>query len=559
MTTRSGGRLLIDTLIQNGVDFASCVPGESFLAILDAIYEVNSAGEDPVFRLITARHEAGAANMAEAVGKLTGAPAVCLVTRGPGAMHASIALHTAYQDGTPLVLIVGQVARRVRGREAFQEMDYKAVFGTTAKHVVEVQDADRIGEQVARALYLSVVGRPGPVVIVVPEDVLAESTDADPVVMPALSRPEPGAADLERLVERLASARRPLIVAGGPGWSAETARHLTAFAESNGIPLATAFRWQDAIDNRSASYVGYLGLGCSPELRARALEADVLVAFGARLDDPTTDGFVLLDEAPSERVLIVIGEDPADAVTNGIPDEVVTTSAKVLAARLAGRALPASAERTAWSERLRSGFLRYSEPPEARSSVDVARIMQHIRKVTPDDTIVTTGAGNYTVWVQRFFEFRTPGTQLAPRNGAMGYGYPAALGAAAVRPGRRVVAFAGDGCILMSGSEIATAVREQLPVILIVLNNSMFGTIRMHQENHYPDRVIATGLTNPDFAEYGRSFGAQAFVVELAEQFAPAFEAAMAHDGPSLIEVRTDPLQITPDRRLSETGARTVS
>ncbi|MCU1508760.1 MAG: thiamine pyrophosphate protein domain protein tpp-binding [Glaciihabitans sp.] len=552
--TRTGGRLLIDSLVHNGVDFATCVPGESFLAVLDAIYEVNDGHPEPVFRLVTARHEAAAANMAEAVGKLTLSPAVCLVTRGPGAMHASIALHTAFQDGTPLVLVIGQVATSVLGREAFQEMDYSAVFGSTAKHVVQVTDPDRIGEQVARALYLAMAGRPGPVVIVVPEDVLTSSTDKDPVSVPAISHPEPSRSDLESLVSRLENAERPLLVVGGPSWSAEVGDDITAFAEANGIPIAAAFRWQDCVDNRSENYVGYLGLGCSPALRARAREADLVVAFGPRLDDPTTDGFVVLDAPTGERALVMVSEDAADAVTNTIPDEVITTSVAALAAELRRRTLRPSGARAEWTRVLRSEFLAYTRPTETPGDVDLARIIKHVRSVTADDTIVTTGAGNYTVWVQRFFEFRQFGTQLAPRNGAMGYGYPAAIGAAAVRSGSPVIAFAGDGCILMSGSELATAMYEQLRVILIVVNNGMFGTIRMHQENHYPGHVIATDLSNPDFTEYGKSFGAQTHLVERTEQFAAAFAAALVHEGPSLIELRTDPLQLTPDRRLAHTS-----
>ena len=554
MTSRTGGRLLVDSLIANGITFGTCVPGESFLAILDAIYAVNGESGEPAFRLITARHEAAAANMVEAAGKLDGRPSVCFVTRGPGAMHAAIAVHTAYQDGTPLLLVVGQIARELRGREAFQEMDYAAVFGTTTKRVIEIDHADRVGEQVARAVYVATSGWPGPVVLVVPEDMLVEATTAEPVVAPALSHPVPAPAAVDDLLHRLATAERPLVITGGPHWTSDTSRNLLAFAEANGVPLAAGFRWQDTVDNRSDNYVGYLGLGCSPELRAQAQEADLIVGFGGRLDDPTTDGYSLVDRQAPGQAVVLVGEEPADAVTTLIPHAVLTASADAVAAQLAGRTLPESGVRRAWTERLRSEHLRFIEPTESVGEVNVAEIVRHVRATVPDGAIVTTGAGNYTVWVQRFFQFRERGTQLAPRNGAMGYGYPAALSAAAVRPGTPVIAFAGDGCVLMSGSEIATAVRERLRVVLIVINNGMFATIRMHQENAYPGRPIATDLTNPDFTAYGESFGATTFLVESTEQFAQAFEAALAHEGPTLIEVRSDPRQITPDRRLAVTA-----
>ncbi len=549
--TRTGGRLLIDSLLANGITSGTCVPGESFLAILDAIYEVNGTEGEPDFRLVTTRHEAAAANMAEAIGKLEGRPSVCFVTRGPGALHAAIAVHTAYQDGTPLILVVGQVATGVRGREAFQELDYAAIFGTTAKHVIEITDADRVGEHVARAVHISVSGRPGPVVIVVPEDMLAALTESHPIVVPPVTASAPGD-ELASVIDLLSRAHRPLLIVGGPKWSTAVGDNVMAFAERNAIPVAAAFRWQDAVDNRNSHYVGYLGLGADPALRTAMQEADVVVALGARLDDPTTDGFRLLDEGAPDRIIAVIVEDEAEAVRTFIPDLVQISSVQAAAARLAVAVLPESAERSERVRALRARYEAYRTPPVVQGPVDLARIMQQVREALPDEAIITNGAGNYTVWIQRFFEFRRAGTQLAPRNGAMGYGLPAALGAAVARPGTPVVAFAGDGCILMSGSELATAVRERLSIILVVVNNSMFATIRMHQENAYPGHVIATDLENPDFVAYGRSFGAEAHLVTSTEEFGPAFATALEHEGPTLIEVRTDPLQLSPDRRLLE-------
>jgi acetolactate synthase-1/2/3 large subunit len=555
--TRTGGRLLVDSLIANGIVTGTCVPGESFLAVLDAIYEINGADgteAEPGFRLVTTRHEAAAANMAEAIGKLDGRPAVCFVTRGPGALHASIAVHTAYQDGTPMILVIGQVATTVRGREAFQELDYSAVLGSTAKHVVEITQADRVGEHVARAVHLARSGRPGPVVLVVPEDMLTTLTDAEPVLAPPTTPAAPGD-DLTGVLELLSNAQRPLLVVGGPKWSQQTAVDVRAFAERNEIPVVAAFRWQDAVDNRSLSYVGYLGLGADPALRTAMQDADVVVALGARLDDPTTDGFRLLDEGAPGRVIAVVLDDEAEAVRTFIPDAVFLSSVGVAAARLAGETLTPSPVRGEWTRGLRQRFESYRTPPPVEGAVDLARIIRVIRDGLPDDAIVTNGAGNYTVWLQRFFEFRRTGTQLAPRNGAMGYGLPAALGAAVARPGTPVVAFAGDGCLLMSGSELATAVQERLPIVLVVVNNAMLATIRMHQENAYPGHVIATDLDNPDFVAYARSFGAEAHLVTETGEFAAAFSAALAHHGPTLIEVRTDPRQLTPERRLPETAA----
>jgi acetolactate synthase-1/2/3 large subunit len=546
--------LFVESLIHNGVDFMTCVPGESFLPILDALYDIGASGRGGPVRLVTTRHEAAAANMVEAAGKLTGRVAACFVTRGPGAMHASIGVHTAYQDGTPMLLVIGQVARDVRGREAFQEMDYRAVFASTAKSVVEISDVDRIPEHVARALYLATSGRPGPVILAVPEDVLSGTSTADPIIAPLGVPVPPAARSVDRLLSAVAEAERPLLIVGGPKWSQEIGDHVLAFAERNAIPVAAAFRYQDAVDNRSAHYAGYLGLGGSPELRAAALEADLIIALGPRLDDPTTDGFALTSRPGQGRRVIVVSDDPDEACLSSIPDDVITCSLEPLALLLAERTVEAPATRDKWLRPLRASHERFSTPPACDGAVDLAEIIRHVRAELPDDAIVTNGAGNYAVWLQRFFEFRRHGTQIAPHNGAMGYGFPAALAMATVRPGSPVVAFAGDGCVLMSGSELATAVQEQLDLVLVIVNNSMLGTIRMHQEQHYPGRVIATDLRNPDFAQYARSFGAPAWVVTETDRFEDAFAAARAHHGPAVIEIRTDPSQITPDRRLDTRG-----
>jgi len=544
---RTGGELLVDCLLAQGVSLWTCVPGESYLPVLDALYSKAVAGHGP--RLITARHEAGAANMAEAAGKLTGRAAVCLVTRGPGATHASIAVHTAFQDGTPMVLVVGQVARAHLGREAFQEMDFSKVFGGSAKAIVTVMEVDRVPEHVARVSHLAHAGRPGPVVLVMPEDVLAEKTNGQVQVAPRPATPSVVQHEAELLLRELAAADRPLIVVGGPGWDQDIADRVRAFGEANSVPIVAAFRWQDAIDNRSSAYAGYLGLGCNQRLRRHIEEADLVVALGPRLDDPTTNGFQLTDSC---HRLGVVSEAAEELTTSSVPDFGIHASLDSIVGVLLSRGLPRNPHRERWAAELRAEQERFVTPKESDLDLDVARVIAHVRSQVPDDAIVTNGAGNYTVWVQRFFEFRRYRTQLAPRSGAMGYGLPAGLAAATLAPERTVVTFVGDGCLLMSGSEMATAVQHELRLIVIVVNNSMFGTIRMHQERAFPKRVIATDLTNPDFSAWARSFGAQGSQVRRTEDFTPAFADALAASGPSLIELITDREQITPDLRIDE-------
>ena len=543
---RRGGDLLVQCLLAHDVPLWTCVPGESFLPVLDALYE---AGDR--IRLVTTRHEAAAGNMAEAAGKLTGRAAVCLVTRGPGATHASIALHTAYQDGTPMILVVGQVARNHLGRQAFQEMDYDRVFGSSSKAVITVMDADRIPEHVAHAVTTAQSGRPGPVVLVLPEDVLSDHTSAPVVTAPRIARPNLAGADRDRLLAELDGAERPVLIVGGPGWSQSIGEQVLAFAERCDVPVAAAFRRQDAVANSNRAYVGYLGLGCSPGLRRRLAEADLILALGPRLDDPTTDGYALT-ETVSRLVLL---SEAADELCRGpVPDLALHGSLASAADALTAGQLRESATRKDWLAQLRAEQERFATPPVPAPDPDLASIVAHIRDTVPDDAVVTNGAGNYAVWLQRFFEFRRFHTQLAPRNGAMGYGLPAGLAAAALDPGRTVVTFAGDGCLLMSGSELATAVQHGLRIVVVVVNNSMFGTIRMHQERAFPGHIIATDLRNPDFVAYARSFGATGHLVRTTEEFAPAFAEALAHDGPSLIEIRTDREQITPDLRINDLG-----
>lgn len=539
---RTGGQLLVDSLLAHDTPLITCVPGESFLPVLDALYETLPASGTP--RLVITRHEAAAANMAEAAGKLTGRAATCLVTRGPGATHASIGVHTAFQDGTPLILVVGQVTRSRLGREAFQEMDYTRVFGSSAKATVQITEANRIPEHVARAMHIAQSGRPGPVVLVVPEDVLSETAVAAPLHAPSYAEPALAAPDAARLSDALQGSRRPMIIAGGAGWNSRVGRAVTALAEAKSIPVATAFRWQDCVDNSSESFVGYFGLGCDPALRSRVFEADLLLAFGAGLDDPTSGGFDL----DRHLNVMLVSAAEADLCRHLVPTSAIVGSLESAVDALAAADPPDQPERKEWLAELRAAHVAFRTPSGNRDQpADLARIVAHVDSVLPEDAVITSGAGNYTLWVQRFFGFRRFGTQLAPRNGAMGYGIPAGLAAAALQPDTPVVTFDGDGCALMSGNEIATAVKYELKLVMIIVNNAMLGTIRMHQERSYPGRSIGTQLTNPDFVRYAESFGVPAYRVNRTNEFPVVFADALQQNGPAMIEVLTDPAQLTPD------------
>ncbi|HEV8424597.1 MAG TPA: thiamine pyrophosphate-binding protein [Actinomycetes bacterium] len=539
MQDRSGGQVVTQHLLDNGVDAAFCVPGESFLAVLDALY-------DAPIRLITCRHEAAAANMAVAYGKLTGRPGVCLVTRGPGATQASVGVHTAAQDSAPMLLLVGQVGRRERGREAFQELDVPAVFGPMAKWAAEADHPARLPELLARAVQVAVSGRPGPVVLALPEDVLAgraRVADARPV------RPvAPGAApaDLARLRELLGGARRPLVVAGGPGWTEAAAADLKTVAEASRLPVAASFRSQDVLDNRSPSYVGDLGVGANPALHERVRAADLLLAIGPRLGEITTGGYRLLEAPVPRQRLVHVHPGIGELGRLYQPDLAVNAAVAPFVAAL--RSVPPVKGQgwTAWTEAARTNYLAWVRPWAAPGRLDLGQVLVWLRQRLPDQAIVASGAGNYTGWVHRYFQFRRPGTQLAPKSGAMGFGLPAALAAKVVHPQRTVVAVAGDGDFLMTCQELATAVQHRLDVIVLVVNNGMYGTIRMHQERAYPDRVIASDLVNPDFPALARAYGAFGEAVEDTGAFPAAFERALEAGRPALLDLHVDPEAIAP-------------
>ncbi|HEY1995893.1 thiamine pyrophosphate-binding protein [Paraburkholderia sp.] len=548
---RNGGRILVDALARNGADTVYCVPGESYLAVLDALHDAHG------IRTITTRHEGAASNMADAYGKLTGRPGICFVTRGPGATHASNGVHTASEDSTPMLLFIGQVERGFIGRGAFQEVDYRQMFGGIAKWVTEIDSIERIPEIIAKAYSVALSGRPGPVVIALPEDVLfnsAEVNDALPARI-AQAAPEPQALDALRTL--LAQAERPLVVVGGTGWNPDACAALKRFAHANRLPVAASFRRQDLFDNRDAHYCGQLGLGVSPKLAQRARDADLLIVIGSRLAETTSSGYTVFESPVPKQTLIHVHPDAEELGRVYQARLPINASLSAFALALDG-VVPIAAEGQqrwhAWTDAARADYMAHSTPQPASpeiAGVDLAQVVAHLNQVLPDDAVIANGAGNYTVWVHRFYRYRSPATELAPTNGAMGYGFPAAIAAKLRNPERQVVCFAGDGCFMMYPQELATAVQFGAPLIVIVVNNNMLGTIRMHQEREYPGRVSATRLVNPDFIAMARAFNAHAELVERTEDFPAAFERAQRAGVAALIELRTDPRQITPISRLS--------
>jgi len=549
-TVPTAARALVDALLVHGADTAFGVPGESYLAVLDALVDVQDR-----LRMITCRQEGGAAYMADAYGKLTGRPGICFVTRGPGATNASVGVHTAFQDSTPLILFIGQVGRDALEREAFQEIDYRRMFGQMAKWVAQIDDAKRIPEFVSRAFHTATAGRPGPVVLALPEDMLH---DPCPTPQPQRYRrvmPAPAPAAMAELAERLAAARNPLLILGGRGWDAQACADIRRFAESWQLPVACAFRFQDLFDNRHPQYVGDVGLGINPKLAARVREADLVLAVGTRLGESTTSGYELFAIPRPAQTLVHVHAGTEELGRVYAADLPINSGYPEFAA--AAAALPPPA-RIAWEGSAAAGrdaYLAWSEPTTTPGPLQMGEVMRHLRETLPEDAIITNGAGNYAIWVHRFYRYRGLGNQLAPSNGSMGYGTPAAIAAKLAQPEKTVVAFAGDGCFLMNGQELSTAVKYGANVVIIVVNNGMYGTIRMHQEKNYPARVLATDLANPDFAALARAYGAHGEVVEQTADFAPAFARALAAGKPALLELRIDPEALTPGASLSQLRA----
>jgi acetolactate synthase I/II/III large subunit len=544
---QSGGQLVVAALRAHGVEMAFSVAGESYLEVLDALYDA------PEIRLITCRQEGGAAFMAEAYGKLTGKPGVLLVTRGPGACNASIGVHTAFQDSTPMVVLVGQVARHQIDREAFQEVDFRKMYAPLAKWVTQIDLAERVPELMNQAFQVATSGRPGPVVVALPEDMLRDQRAAAVVGPYHAVRAHPGAADLAEMRRLLAAAERPIMLAGGSGWSDAAAADIARFAMANELPVCCSFRRQDIVDNRLPCFVGDLGTGAAPSLVARIKAADLVLAVGARIGEITSQGYTLLDLPDPGKTLIHVhaaAEElgrvfrPTLAIQSGMPE---------FAAAAAALEPIAKPRWQAWRAEARAEYEKglVPTPLGEAPALDLGRIMIWLRERLPDDAIVTSDAGNFSGWPNRFLQYRRPGRQLGPTSGAMGYGVPAAVAAKLVHPGRVVVGFCGDGGFMMTGQELATALGEGVGPIILLFNNAMYGTIRMHQERRFPGRVVGTALQNPDFTALIRAYGGFGASVARTEAFAPAFEEAMASGRPAVIELRMDPEMITTRTTLS--------
>ena len=548
MNSRLAGHVLVEALLAQGVETCFGVPGESYLAVLDGFHEHRER-----IRFFACRQEGGAAFMAEAQGKLSGRPGIWFVTRGPGATNASIGLHTAFQDSTPMILFVGQVASDQRDREAFQELDYRQMFGPGtlgfAKWVGEVQDADRLPEYVARAFHTAMQGRPGPVVLVLPEDMLARPTAARvlPRIEPVVAWPAPGA--LRELRSMLLAAQRPFVIAGGSGWDAHACEALQRFAEGWNLPVGCAFRFQDLFDNRHANYAGDVGIGINPKLAQRIAEADVVLAIGARLGEMTTGGYTLL-EAPRPKQKLIHVHAGAEELGRVYAADLMLQSSMASAAKaLEALAPPTTLPWDDWTAAAHADYQANLEPQPVQP-LDMAEVIQTIQRLAPGDSVLTNGAGNYSGWLHRYYRY--PGlqhggrTQLAPTSGAMGYGLPAAVAAALLYPNRTAINIAGDGDFLMTGQELATATAYGAGrLISIVVDNGSYGTIRMHQEREYPGRVSGSDLFNPDFAALAEAYGWKAHRVETTEQFEPAFRAALEGGRPTLLHLKLDTNVIT--------------
>jgi acetolactate synthase-1/2/3 large subunit len=547
---RTAARALVDCLLAQGVTTAFAVAGESYLAVLDALYDTRDR-----LRVVTCRHEASAANMAEAVGKLTGRPGVCFVTRGPGATHASIAVHTAQQDATPIVLFIGQVARQDLGRDAFQEIDFGAMFGSIAKWVVEVHEPARMSELVTRAFAIAINGRPGPVIVSLPEDVLEEACELPPGPYIERIATPLGVGVADAIATRLAAASRPLVWVGGSGWTPEGSASLVRFAERWSLPVATSFRRKDLFPNDHPGYVGEFGFSAGSGAMRSLDEADLVLAIGANLCDVETGGYTRLDARTSVERVIHVAMRPEDAGRVFPVSMRASASPDAASIALASLAPPAAPRWRAWTQGARAGYERDLAPVEVTGSVNPGEVFRELRRQLPDDAIVSNGAGNYAAWLHRFFEHRLFRTQLAPQSGAMGYGVPAAIAAALLHPGRKVVAVAGDGCFMMAVNDLVTATATGAQVVFLVLNNGAYGTIRMHQQGRFPGRTVATDLVNPDFVALATSCGVGAERVTTTAGFGPALERALAAGAPRLIEIVTSLEDIAPGRRLSALGA----
>ncbi|MCB1460985.1 MAG: thiamine pyrophosphate-binding protein [Nitratireductor sp.] len=545
--TRNGGQLLVESLIALGATKSFGVPGESYLAVLDALHDTNGRLD-----YVLCRNEGGASFMAAAYGKLTGSPGICMVTRGPGATNASIGVHTAMQDSVPMILLVGQVGTDMKGREAFQEVDYKAVFGTMAKWAVEIDQVDRIPEIVSRAWTLAVSGRPGPVVLALPEDMLTSRTDVPPLSGPVeIGEPAPSAAAMAKLRDLLAGAKRPLVFYGGCNWRGEGTAPIRRFAEGSDIPVVSVFRYQDQFDNHSPVFCGEAGVGMAASVKKLIGEADVILAINCRFGENSTDGYTLLDVPDPKQTLIHVHGSDLEIGKVYRPTLGIHAGPNAFAEAL-GDLEPVKGDWARWRAQGRASYEAAFDLPDLDSPVDMGKVTAHLRERLPEDMILTNGAGNFTVWSGRFFKFGTKARLLAPQSGAMGYGVPAAIAAKVAQPEKTVVCFAGDGDFQMNCTELATAAQAGAQPIILILNNGIYGTIRAHQERNYPGRVSCTTMVNPDFVALSKAYGFHAERVETTGDFEAAFERAMASSTGAVLDLAISPEAITPRQTLSQ-------
>lgn len=546
---KSGGELVVDALAAHGVTQLFCVPGESYLEVLDALH-------DSPINATSARQEGGAAMMAEAWGKLHGTPGICFVTRGPGATNASAGIHVAQQDSTPMILFIGQINSKLRHREAFQEVDYGQYLGSMAKWVAEIDSAERITEMVSRAWSVATSGRPGPVVLVLPEDTLSSTAPSTPIKPFSVLETYPSQADLQQMANMIEHAVKPIIVLGGSRWDKDSVAQIESFAEHFSVPVACSFRRQMLFNHLHPHYAGDVGLGINPQLKSTLLDADLVILMGGRFSEVPSQNYALLGVQSTQQKLIHIHVSAEELGRVYRADLAIHASPKALAQGLSQLTPPSgiSQQRIDHVAQCNAHYQSWSSMPTKAHPGDVQMpaIMTHLAATLPADTIITNGAGNYASWVHRFWKFTEYGTQLAPTSGSMGYGLPAAVAAKIAFPHKTVVAFAGDGCFQMTMQEFGTAAQEQAAVIVLVIDNGMYGTIRMHQERHFPSRVSATDLVNPDFCALAKAYDAFATQVTHSDQFPAALKAAIAAKKPALIHIKLHPQAMTPNQTLDQ-------
>ena len=547
---RTGGQILVGQLVSHGVKHVFCVPGESFLAVLDALVDVN-------IEVTVCRQEGGAAMMADAHGKLTGQPGICMVTRGPGASNALAGIHIAKQDSTPVIVFVGQIERGMREREAFQEMDYRAVFGQAAKWATEIDDPARIPEILSRAFHVATSGRPGPVVIALPEDMLVElATVPDAPHYEAIDS-APSTGQMADLAKRLAQAKAPVAILGGARWNATAVKQFVEFAERFKLPVAVSFRRQMLFPATSPCFIGDVGIGLNPDLLKRIQDADLVLLVGGRMSEMPSQAYTLFDIPVPKQTLVHVHPDSGELGRVYRAAVAINASPIAFASELSALPTPSATPWAAGTASMHQSYLNWSDPVPIKTpgALQMGGVMAYLESKLPADAIMANGAGNFATWLHRFHRFTQFGTQLAPTSGSMGYGLPAAVGAKRIAPDKLVVCFAGDGCFMMHGQEFATAVQYNLPLVVVIVDNGMYGTIRMHQEKHYPGRISATQLKNPDFSAYARAFGGHGERVEKTEEFGPAFERAVASGLPAIIHCLIDPEAITPTTTISKLRA----